>query len=85
MRAAQSSPRLLRKGGPGMKDMVKKVMDGDPKEPVDVLYSPSMVAVEMDITAAGLMGHIPVRGNCILNAAGDQEQCQRLLLQDAPF
>lgn len=55
-------------GGAGMKDMVKKVMDGDPMIPVDVLYSPSMVAVAMDVTAAGLVGKIPVRGSYILNA-----------------
>ena len=34
--------------GAGSKEMVKRVMDGDPMMPVDVLYSPTMVAVAMD-------------------------------------
>jgi ribose transport system substrate-binding protein len=54
--------------GAGSKDMVKRVMDGDPMMPVDVLYSPSMVAVAMDVTALGLEEGIPVRGDYILKA-----------------
>ena len=43
-------------------------MDGDPMMPVDVLYSPTMVAVAMDVTALGLEDKIPVRGDYILKA-----------------
>jgi len=55
--------------GAGSKDMVKRVMDGDPMMPVDVLYSPSMVAVAMDLTALGLEDKVPVRGEYILKAS----------------
>jgi ribose transport system substrate-binding protein len=55
--------------GAGAKDMVKRVMDGDPMMPVDVLYSPTMVAVAMDVTALGLEEKIPVRGEYILKAS----------------
>ena len=73
-------------GGAGMKDMVKKVMDGDPLMPVDVLYSPSMVAVAMDITAFGLEAHIPVRGNYILNATlVTKENAKDFYFKDSPF
>jgi ribose transport system substrate-binding protein len=73
-------------GGAGMKDMVKKVMDGDPMVPVDVLYSPSMVAVAMDVTAAGLVGHIPVRGSYILNATlVTKENAKDFYFKDSPF
>jgi hypothetical protein len=51
-----------------MKEMVKKVMDGDKMIPVGVLYSLSIVAVAMDVTAAGVRGHIPAHGNYILDA-----------------
>ena len=72
--------------GAGMKEMVKKVMDGDPMIPVDVLYSPSMVAVAMDVTAAGLVGHIPVRGNYILNATlVTKENAKDFYFKDSPF
>ena len=73
-------------GGADMKDMVKKVMDGDPMVPVDVLYSPSMVAVAMDVTALGLMGHIPVRGNYILNATlVTKANAKDFYFKDSPF
>ena len=73
-------------GGAGMKEMVKKVMDGDPMIPVDVLYSPSMVAVAMDVTAAGLEGRIPVRGSYILNATlVTKANAKDFYFADSPF
>ena len=73
-------------GGAGMKEMVEKVMNGDPMVPVDVLYSPSMVAVAMDVTAAGLENHIPVRGSFILNATlVTKENAKDFYFKDSPF
>jgi ribose transport system substrate-binding protein len=73
-------------GGAGMKEMVKKVMDGDAMIPVDVLYSPSMVAVAMDVTAAGLEDHVPVRGNYILNATLiTKDNAKDFYFKDSPF
>jgi ribose transport system substrate-binding protein len=73
-------------GGAGMKEMVKKVMDGDPMVPVDVLYSPSMVAVAMDVTAAGLENGTPVRGSYILNATLITKQnAKQFYFPDSPF
>jgi ribose transport system substrate-binding protein len=73
-------------GGAGMKEMVKKVMDGDPMIPVDVLYSPSMVAVAMDVTAAGLESKVPVRGNYILNATLiTKANAKDFYFKDSPF
>jgi ribose transport system substrate-binding protein len=73
-------------GGAGMKEMVKKVMDGDPMIPVDVLYSPSMVAVAMDVTAAGLESKVPVRGSYILNATLiTKANAKDFYFKDSPF
>jgi ribose transport system substrate-binding protein len=73
-------------GGAGMKEMVQKVMDGDPMIPVDVLYSPSMVAVAMDVTAAGLEDHVPVRGSYILNATlVTKDNAKDFFFKDSPF
>jgi len=73
-------------GGAGMKDMVKKVMDADPMIPVDVLYSPSMVAVAMDVTAAGLEDRLPVRGSYILNATLiTKDNAKNFFFKDSPF
>jgi ribose transport system substrate-binding protein len=73
-------------GGAGMKEMVQKVMDGDSMVPVDVLYSPSMVAVAMDVTALGLEEKIPVRGQYILKASLiDKDNAKDFFVKDSPF
>jgi ribose transport system substrate-binding protein len=73
-------------GGAGMKDMVKKVMDGDKMIPVDVLYPPAMVAVAMDLTAANLYDHVPVRGRYILDATlVTKENAKEFYYPDSPF
>ena len=73
-------------GGAGMKDMIKKVMDGDPMIPVDVLYPPAMVAVAMDLTA--LVSRITCRcsGNYILNATlVTKDNAKNFYYKDLPF
>ncbi len=41
-------------GGAGMKDIVKKVMDGDPQYPADITYPPSMIAVGIHLCVSNL-------------------------------
>ena len=60
-------------GGAGMKDMVKKVMDGDKMIPADVSYPPAMVATAMDVTAANFYTNAPMRGTYVLERAADHE------------
>ena len=73
-------------GGAGMKEMIKKVMDGDAMIPVDVLYPPAMVAVAMDLTALGLEEKMPVRGNYILDATlVTKENAKNFYYKDSPF
>ncbi|WP_225766756.1 ABC transporter substrate-binding protein [Inquilinus sp. Marseille-Q2685] len=73
-------------GGAGMKDMVKRVMDGDKMTPVDVLSPPAMVAVAMDLTAANLYDHLPVRGRYILDATlVTKENAKEFYYPDSPF
>lgn len=55
-------------GGAGMKEMIKKVADGDKLMPINVLYPPAMVGTALELTAAGLVNKIPVRGSYILDA-----------------
>jgi ribose transport system substrate-binding protein len=55
-------------GGAGMKDMVKRVMDGDKMIPVDVLYPPAMIGTAMALTAAQFYDQVPVRGTFIVGA-----------------
>ena len=53
-------------GGAGMKDMVKRVMDGDAMVPADVLYPPTMIKTAMAVTAAHWFGDAPVEGTYIV-------------------
>ena len=55
-------------GGAGMKDMVKRVMDGDKMIPANVSYPPSMIATAMGVTAAHFYTSAPMRGTYVLNA-----------------
>jgi len=55
-------------GGAGMKDMVKRVIDGDKMTPVNVSYPPSMIATAMGVTAAHFYTNAPMRGTNVLNA-----------------
>ena len=41
-------------GGAGMKEMIKRTMDGDSMIPANVTYPPSMIATAIEITAAGM-------------------------------
>ncbi len=73
-------------GGAGAKDMVKRVMDGDKLTPIDVLYSPTMVAVAMDVTALGLEDKVPVRGDYILKASEiNKDNAKDFYFKDSPF
>ena len=73
-------------GGAGMKDMIKRVSDGDPMMPVDVLYPPAMVATAMELTVEGLYDQIPVRGRYILDATlVTKENAKQFYFPDSPF
>jgi ribose transport system substrate-binding protein len=45
LKAAGRDKNIWILGGAGMKDIVKRVMDGDPMYPADITYPPSMIAV----------------------------------------
>jgi len=86
MNQAKRSDVKLVIGGAGMKEMVQKVMNGDPLIPVDVLYPPAMVATAMDLTALGLEENMPVRGDYILNATlVTKENAKNFFYKDSPF
>lgn len=55
-------------GGNGMKDIVKKVIDGDKMTPIETPYPPAMIKTAIWITAAHLIGNAPARGAVKLDA-----------------
>jgi len=73
-------------GGAGMKDMIKRVADGDKMVPVDVLYPPAMIATAMELTAANFYDQNPIRGSYILDATlVTKENAAEFYYPDSPF
>jgi len=72
--------------GAGMKEMVKKVADGDKLIPVDVLYPPAMVGTALELTVAGLVDQVPIRGSYILDATLiTKDNAKEFYFPDSPF
>lgn len=73
-------------GGNGMKEIVKKVMDGDPVTPVETPYPPSMIKTAIYMTVANLTGQVPVRGAVKLDAPLITKQnAKEYYFPDSPF
>lgn len=73
-------------GGAGMKEMVKKVMDGDEMIPLDVTYPPSMIATAIDMTALKFVSNAPVAGRFIIGSELiTQENAADFYFPDSPF
>jgi ribose transport system substrate-binding protein len=73
-------------GGNGMKDIVKKVIDGDSMTPVETPYPPSMIKTAIYMTAANLVGQAPVRGTVKLDAPLiTKENAKEYYFPDSPF
>ncbi|MXU64096.1 substrate-binding domain-containing protein [Oceanomicrobium pacificus] len=73
-------------GGAGMKDVIKRVMDGDELVPVDVLYPPAMIATAMDVTALKFFSNAPVQGRYVLGAPLiTPENAKDFYFPDSPF
>ena len=69
-----------------MKEIVKRIMDGDPMLPVNVTYPPAQIATAIELTALGLVSDTPVAGRFII---GSQiitpENAEQFYFPDSPF
>lgn len=73
-------------GGNGMKDIVKKVIDGDAMTPVETPYPPAMIKTAIYMTVANLEGQAPVRGSVKLDAPLiTQANAKEYYFPDSPF
>jgi len=73
-------------GGAGMKEMIKRVADGDKMVPVNVLYPPAMIATALELTVANFYDKVPVRGRYILDATlVTKENASEFYFPDSPF
>jgi ribose transport system substrate-binding protein len=73
-------------GGAGMKEMIKRTMDGDAMIPANVTYPPSMISTAIEITAVGLMSQAPVSGDFIIGSVlVTPENAENYYYPDSPF
>lgn len=86
VRQARRQDELFIVGGGGMKDIVKRVMDGDELTPVDVLYPPSMISTAMELTALKFVAGAPIEGEYILGSPLiTQDNAEDYYFPDSPF
>lgn len=86
VRQADRKDELFIVGGAGMKDIIKRVMEGDELVPVDVLYPPAMIATAMDLTVQHFVSNGPVLGEYILGSPLiTQENAEQYYFPDSPF
>lgn len=86
VRQADREDELFIVGGAGMKDIIKRVMEGDDLVPVDVLYPPAMIATAMDLTVQHFVSNGPVVGEYILGSPLiTEENAEQYYFPDSPF
>lgn len=73
-------------GGAGMKEIVKRIMDGDPQLPVNVTYPPALISSAIEMTALRFVSSAPMAGRYII---GSQlitpENASEYYFPDSPF
>ena len=55
-------------GGAGMQQMLQRVAAGDKLVPVDVSYSPAMIATAIELTTSNFVAGVQVAGRYILDS-----------------
>ncbi|WP_019586883.1 ABC transporter substrate-binding protein [Deinococcus apachensis] len=89
LRAIQQARRTDIKfvvGGAGMKEMIKKVMDGDAMMPVNVTYPPSMIADAMRLTVESRVTGKPMKATTIIpSVLVTKANAQQFYFPNSPF
>jgi ribose transport system substrate-binding protein len=73
-------------GGAGMQQMLQRVAAGDKLVPVDVSYSPAMIATAIELTTSHMVGGIQVAGRYVLDSTLiTQENAADFIDPSSPF
>lgn len=84
--AANRTEEMWVIGGAGMKEIVKRIMDGDPQLPVNVTYPPALISSAIEMTALRFVSNAPMTGRFII---GSQlitpENAEQFYYPDSPF
>ncbi|MTH77070.1 ABC transporter substrate-binding protein [Paracoccus aestuariivivens] len=84
--AANRNDEMWVIGGAGMKEIVKRIMDGDKQLPVNVTYPPALISSAIEMTALNFVSKAPMTGRFII---GSQlitpENAEQFYYPDSPF
>lgn len=84
--AANRSDEMWVIGGAGMKEIVKRIMEGDPRLPVNVTYPPAQISTAIELTALNFVSSAPVTGRFIIGSTLiTPENAERFYFPDSPF
>ena len=73
-------------GGAGMQQILQRVQAGDKLVPIDVSYSPAMIATAIELTTSHFTGGIQVAGRYILDSTViTQDNVEEFLDPSSPF
>lgn len=73
-------------GGAGMKEIIKRISEGDPMLPVNVTYPPAQISTAIELTALGLVSNTPVSGRFIIGSQlVTPENAEQFYFPDSPF
>ncbi|KAA0970264.1 substrate-binding domain-containing protein [Aureimonas fodinaquatilis] len=84
--AANRSDQMWVIGGAGMKEIVKRIMDGDKQLPVNVTYPPALISSAIEMTALNFVSNAPVSGRFIIGSRLiTPENAEQYYFPDSPF
>jgi ribose transport system substrate-binding protein len=73
-------------GGAGMKEIIKRIMDGDAQIPVNVTYPPAQISTAIELTALKYVSAAPVTGRFIIGSTlVTPENAAQFYFPDSPF
>lgn len=73
-------------GGAGMKQIIKRMMEGDPMLPVNVTYPPAQIVTAIELTALGLVSPTPISGRFIIGSQRiTPENAEQFYFPESPF
>lgn len=86
IRQAGREDEMFIVGGAGMQQILQRVAAGDKLVPVDVSYSPAMIATAIELTTSHLVGGIQVSGRFVLDSTLiTPENAEEYLDASSPF
>lgn len=84
--AANRQDQMWVVGGAGMKEIVKRIMDGDKQLPVNVTYPPALISSAIEMTALRFVSKAPMTGRFIIGSELiTPENASQFYYPDSPF